>query len=60
MKSQQLFRTNRPAQGLVAFARAVVMKSLGMCAAIKHPAVPSSFYQLDRNEDRLHPGEGIA
>jgi len=36
------------------------MKSLGMCAAIKHSAVLSSFYQLDRNEDRLHPGEGIA
>jgi hypothetical protein len=46
--------------GLVAFARAAAMGSLGACGAALHQAFPTSWYQLDRNEDRVHPGEGSA
>jgi hypothetical protein len=52
--------------GQVAFARAAAMKSPGACGAAMHLAYPlgwSSLFQvtqLDRNEDRMHPGEGSA
>jgi hypothetical protein len=47
-------------KGLVAFERAAAMGSLGTCGAAMHRAFPASYQQLDRNEDRLHPGEGSA
>ena len=68
MKSIRTIRTNRPTKGLVAFVRAVAMGSLGAGYASLHQASPMSCRfepsiggsQLDRNEDRLHPGEGSA
>jgi hypothetical protein len=49
---------------LVAFARAAAMVSPGTCGAALHQAypmsLPMSFWQLDRNEDPMHPGEGSA
>lgn len=47
-------------KGLVAFARATAMGSLGACGAAKQMAFPTSYQQLDRNEQPLHPGEGSA
>jgi hypothetical protein len=51
-------------KGLVAFAQRLpmtaAMGSLGACGAALHQAFPTSWYQLDRNEDRVHPGEGSA
>ena len=51
-------------KGLVAFARAAAMESLGACGAALHQADPTSlpmgFWQLDRNEELMHPGEGSA
>ena len=66
MKSRHVIRTNRPMKGLVAFVRAAAMGSLGACDAALHQAYPTSCpvgqsfggWQLDRNEDRMHPGEG--
>jgi hypothetical protein len=52
--------------GRVAFARAAAMKSPGACSVAMHLAYPlgwSILFQvthLDRNEDRMHPGEGSA
>ena len=47
-------------KGLVAFVRAAAtMKSFGGCANAQHPTLPAS-YQLDRDEDQVHPGEGSA
>ena len=60
MKSRHVFRTNRPTKGLVAFVRAAAMGSLGACDAALHQAFPTSHWQLDRNEDSVHPGEGSA
>ena len=60
MKSRAVVRTTRPIKGLVTFARAAAMGSLGACGAALHPAFPTSWHQLDRNEDRVHPGEGSA
>jgi len=46
--------------GLVAFVRAAAaMKSFGGCTSALHLTRPAG-YQLDRNEDQLHPGEGSA
>ena len=47
-------------KGLVAFVRAAAKKSLGACGGALHQAYPTSFWQLDRNEDQVHPGEGSA
>jgi hypothetical protein len=55
-------------KGLVAFVRATAMESLGACDAALHQVYPMSCrygqsfggWQLDRNEDRMHPGEGSA
>jgi hypothetical protein len=47
-------------KGLVAFVCASAMNSLGACGAALHQAFPTSHWQLDRNEDRMHPGEGSA
>jgi len=58
--SRNAVRTSRPMKGLVAFARAAAMGSLGTCGAATHPAFPTSYQQLDRNEDQVHPGEGSA
>jgi hypothetical protein len=63
--SRNAVRTNRPTKGLVAFARAAAMGSLGTGGAALHatyPAIqPFAFVaQLDRSEDRMHPGEGSA
>jgi hypothetical protein len=64
VKSRNAVRTSRPMKGLVAFARAGAMGSLGTCGAALHPACPSmkpfALQQLDRSEDRMHPGEGSA
>jgi hypothetical protein len=55
-------------KGLVAFVRAAAMGSLGVRDAALHQVYPTSCrfdqsfggWQLDRNEDRMHPGEGSA
>jgi hypothetical protein len=59
-------------KGLVAFVpglpMTVAMGSLGACGGALHQAYPTSCrlgqsfggWQLDRNEDRMHPGEGSA
>ncbi len=68
MTSRNAVRTSRPLKGLVAFApqlpRTAAMGSLGTCGATMHPAYPAiqplAFEQLDRSEDRMHPGEGSA
>ena len=60
MKSRHVIRTTRPMKGLVAFARASAIKPLGACCATLHQAFPTSHWQLDRNEDQVHPGEGSA
>ena len=68
MKSRHVTRTNRPMKGLVAFVRAAAMGSLGACDVALHQVYPMSCrfepsiggWQLDRNEDRMHPGEGSA
>ena len=60
MKPRHVFKTTRPMQGLVAFARAAAMGSLGACGAATHEVFPTSWNQLDRNEGRVHPGEGSA
>ena len=60
MKSRHVVRTTRPMQGLVAFARAAVMGSLGACGAARRQVFPTSSDRLERNEGRVHPGEGSA
>lgn len=53
-------------KGLVAFVRAAAMGSRGACDAALHQVYPMSCRldqsfggsQLDRNEYRMHPGEG--
>ena len=35
------------------------MKSFGACASALHLTLPAG-YQLDRDEDQVHPGEGNA
>ena len=50
-------------KGLVRFVRAFPMtaakQSFGGCTNAQHPSLPAS-YQLDRDEDQVHPGEGRA
>jgi hypothetical protein len=47
-------------KGLVAFVcAAAAMKSFGGCTSALHLTLPAS-YQLDRDEDQVHPGEGSA
>ena len=64
VKSRYVVRTTRPMKGLVAFAprlpMTAAMGSLGACGAAMHQVFPTSWHQLDRNEGRLHPGEGSA
>ncbi|MBX3628241.1 MAG: hypothetical protein KF892_24850 [Rhizobacter sp.] len=68
MKTRPVTRTNRPIKGLVAFVRAAAMGSLGACDVALHQVYPMSCrfapsiggWQLDQNEDRMHPGEGSA
>jgi hypothetical protein len=68
VKSRHVIRTNRPMKGLVAFVRAAAMGLQGACDASLHQVYPMSCrfnqslggWQLDRNEDRMHPGEGSA
>jgi hypothetical protein len=60
VKSRRIVTANRPVHGLVAFVRmTAAMESFGGCTSAIHRALPAS-YQLDRNEDPLHPGEGSA
>jgi len=58
VKSLHIVRTARPMKGLVAFACAWAMESLGTCNGTVHTAFPMGYRQLDRKEDSLHPGEG--
>jgi hypothetical protein len=68
VKSRHVIRTNRPMKGLVAFVRATAMGLQGACDASSQHVHPMSCrfdqsfggWQLDRNEDRMHPGEGSA
>lgn len=72
MKTRHVTRTNRPIKGLVAFVPGLpmtaAMGSLGACDVALHQVYPMSCrfepsiggWQLDRNEDRMHPGEGSA
>lgn len=68
MKSRRATRTNRPVKGLVAFVRAAAIGALGTCNAALRRVYPMSCrfatsfggWQLDRNEGRMHPGEGSA
>jgi hypothetical protein len=61
VKSAYAIASHRPLQGLVAFVRAVAaMKSFGGCKNALHMGQPVSCQQLDRAEDRVHPGEGGA
>ena len=47
-------------KGLVAFVHAAAaMKSFGGCTSALHLTLPAG-YQLDRDEDQVHPGEGGA
>jgi hypothetical protein len=47
-------------KGLVAFVcAAAAMKSFGGCTSALQLTLPTG-YQLDRNEDQVHPGEGSA
>ena len=59
MKSAHIVTANRPMKGLVAFVRAAAMQSFGGCTSALHLTLPAS-YQLDRDEDQVHPGEGSA
>jgi len=51
-------------KGLVAFVCAfpmtAAMQSFGGRTSAPHLTLPASYQQLDRNEDRVHPGEGSA
>jgi hypothetical protein len=60
VKSAHIVTANRPMNGVVAFVRAAAaMASFGGCASALHLTLPTG-YQLDRDEDQLHPGEGSA
>ena len=63
MKAAHIVTANRPIHGLVAFVRVLpmtaAMKSFGGCASALRLSLPAS-YQLDRDEDQMHPGEGSA
>jgi len=59
VKSAHIVTDNRPMNGLAAFVCAAAMKSFGGCTSALHLSLPSG-YQLDRNEDQEHPGEGSA
>lgn len=56
MQSLRLIRTDRPAQGLAAFACALAMGRLSPWGI----AVPCNPSRLDRHEKRLHPGKDAA
>ena len=63
VKSAHIVTANRPMNGLVAFVpafpMAAAMKSFGGCTSALHLTLPAG-YQLDRDEDQVHPGEGGA
>ena len=59
VKAAHIVTANRPMKGLVAFVRAAAMKSFGGCTSALHLTLPAG-YQLDRDEDQVHPGEGSA
>ena len=63
VKSAHIVTANRPMKGLVRFVRAfpmtAAMQSFGGCASALHLTLPAG-YQLDRDEDQVHPGEGSA
>jgi hypothetical protein len=59
VKPARIVTNSRPIKGLVAFVRMSAMKSFGGCTSALHQGLPMS-YQLDRAEDRLHPGKGGA
>ena len=60
VKSAHIVTANRPMKGLVAFVcAAAAMKSFGGCTSALHLTLPAG-YQLDRDEDQVHPGEGSA
>lgn len=59
VKTAHIVTNSRPIKGLVAFVRMSAMKSFGACTSALHQGLPAS-YQLDRAEDRMHPGEGCA
>ena len=64
VKSAHIVTANRPMKGLVAFVCAfpmtAAMQSFGGRTSAPHLTLPASYQQLDRNEDRVHPGEGSA
>jgi hypothetical protein len=48
-------------KGLVALVRAVAaMTSFGVCTTSALHLILPAGYQLDRDEDQVHPGEGSA
>jgi len=59
VEAAHIVTTNRPTKGLVAFVRAAAMQSFGGCTSALHLTLPAG-YQLDRDEDQVHPGEGSA
>jgi hypothetical protein len=63
VKSAPAIAANRPIKGLVAFVCALpmtaAMKPLGGSTRALHLSLRSG-YQLDRDEDQMHPGEGGA
>ena len=60
MKSAHIVTADRPMNRLVAFVcAAAAMKSFGGRTSALHLTLPAG-YQLDRNEDQVHPGEGSA
>jgi hypothetical protein len=60
VKSAPIVTANRPMKGLVAFVRAAAaMNSFGGRTSALQLTLPAS-YQLDRDEDPVHPGEGSA
>jgi hypothetical protein len=46
-------------KGLAFVRSAEAMKSFGGCASALHLTLPAGF-QLDRDENQVHPGEGRA
>ena len=60
VKSAHIVTAKRPINGLVTFVRAAAaMESFGGCASALHLTLPAGF-QLNQDEDQLHPGEGSA
>jgi hypothetical protein len=59
VSSARIVTANRPLKGLVAFVRAAAMTSFGGCTSALLLTLPWG-YQLNRDEDQVHPGEGSA